>query len=104
MFNMQAKLLRWNFRDCVSLRIVANKKKMRNTKYELEAMEIIDLSKSGDVMMSFNCQTEREPVVAQGPSVAAGPGSVVPPAFDIRLSQQVGPQQPVHCAPGVTPI
>ena len=54
-------------------------------------------------MMSFNCQTEREPVVAQGPSVAAGPGSV-PPAFDIRLSQQGGPQQPVHCAPGVTRI
>ena len=67
---MQAKLLRWNFRDCVLLL----KKKIRNTKYEFESKEIIDLSISGDVMMSFNCQTEREPVVAQGPSVAAALG------------------------------
>ena len=91
---MQVKLLRWNFRDCV---LSHNKKKIRNTKYEFESKEIIDLSISGDVMMSFNCQTEREPVVAQGPSVAAGPGSVVPPAFDIRLSQQVGPQHRTLC-------
>ena len=41
----------------------------RNTKCEFVMKEIIDLSKCGDVMMSFNCQTEREPVVAQGPSV-----------------------------------
>ena len=96
---MQTKLLRWNFRDCLT----QLKKVIRNT--EFKSKEIIDSSIRSDVMMSFNCQTEREPVVAQGPSVAAGPGSVLgPPAFDIRLSQQVGPQQPVHCAPGVTLI
>ena len=68
LFNMQAKLLIWNYHDLLS-KVPMKKMNKRNTKCEFVMKEIIELSKCGDVMMSFNCQTEREPVVAQGPSV-----------------------------------
>ena len=53
--------------------------------------EIIELSKCGDVMMSFNCQTEREPVVAQGPSVPCAA------CFWHQALSQVG----LHCSTAV---
>ena len=73
---MQAKLLIWNSRDVLSI-VPMKKMNNRNTKFEFVMKEI--MSKCGDVMMSFNCQTEREPVVAQGLSVLP-----VLPAFDIQ--------------------
>ena len=92
---MQAKLLAWNYRDLLS--IISMKKVKRNTKCEFGIKEIIDLSKiCVDVMMSFNCQTEREPVVAQGPSVAPGG----PRCLLLTASTESGW---ADCAPGVTP-